>query len=143
MMYRSGWGTKEGQEVTLGLRTRREFFDSLLSQAVPSTWDQESYLTHQEWKVAVSRSQVRLQWDPDHHPAGAKWERRALQLGLRGPILEQFGKHEVLGVLDLSDFVETQRVKLKQAGIAAVESPVERVYRVASDDIRRRVGIDG
>src|SRR5581483_36628 len=26
MMYRSGWGTKEGQEVTLALRIRRTFF---------------------------------------------------------------------------------------------------------------------
>jgi Domain of unknown function (DUF4291) len=31
MMYRSGWGTKEGQEVTLALRLRRTFFDALLA----------------------------------------------------------------------------------------------------------------
>jgi hypothetical protein len=37
MMYRSGWGTKQGQEVTLGLRIRRTFFDRLLAEAVPST----------------------------------------------------------------------------------------------------------
>ena len=30
-MYRSGWGTKEDQEVTLALRVRRAFFDSLLA----------------------------------------------------------------------------------------------------------------
>src|SRR5207253_9621790 len=39
MMYRSGWGTKEGQERTLGIRLRRTFFDSLLAQAVPSSFD--------------------------------------------------------------------------------------------------------
>ena len=27
MMYRSGWGTKKGQEMTLGLRIKRSFFD--------------------------------------------------------------------------------------------------------------------
>jgi len=27
MMYRSGWGTKNGQEMTLGLRLKRSFFD--------------------------------------------------------------------------------------------------------------------
>src|ERR1700732_4440850 len=31
MMYRSGWGTKDGQEVTLALRVRRPFFDGLLA----------------------------------------------------------------------------------------------------------------
>ena len=27
MMYRSGWGTKPGQEITLGLRLKRTYFD--------------------------------------------------------------------------------------------------------------------
>jgi hypothetical protein len=31
----------------------------------------------------VARSEVRLQWNPDHDPTGNKLERRALQLGLR------------------------------------------------------------
>src|SRR3984893_10286096 len=77
MMYRSGWGTKEGQEVTLALRLRREFFDSVLAAAVPSTWDPEQVPSEDEWSKAVSHSSVRLQWDPDHHPSGAKLERRA------------------------------------------------------------------
>src|SRR5688500_14541828 len=34
MMYRSGWGTKEGQEVTLAVRIRRDGFDQILAQAV-------------------------------------------------------------------------------------------------------------
>nr|WP_197278809.1 DUF4291 family protein [Pseudanabaena sp. 'Roaring Creek'] len=37
MMYRSGWGTKEGQEVTLAIRIQRSAFDSILSQAVHSS----------------------------------------------------------------------------------------------------------
>ena len=37
MMYRSGWGTKPGQEITLGLRIRRPFFDRLLRKAVESS----------------------------------------------------------------------------------------------------------
>src|SRR4029453_17703012 len=40
MMYRSGWGTKEEQETTLGLRLRRQFFDSILAQAVASSFGQ-------------------------------------------------------------------------------------------------------
>jgi hypothetical protein len=53
MMYRSGWGTKENQEVTLALRVRRSFFDSLLAKAVPSSWDGEEYVTEREWSAAV------------------------------------------------------------------------------------------
>src|SRR5262245_66318983 len=83
MMYRSGWGTKEGQEITLGLRLRRSFFDSLLADAVASSYDPADGATPDEWTAAINRSQVRLQWDPDHDPHGHKLPRRALQLGLR------------------------------------------------------------
>lgn len=48
MMYRSGWGTKENQEVTLALRIPRVFFDLLLDEAVPSSWDREQYSTEEE-----------------------------------------------------------------------------------------------
>lgn len=73
MMYRSGWGTKEGQEVTLGLRLRRAFFERLVREAVPSTFDALDYPSREAWQEAVGRSEVRLQWDPDHSPRGASW----------------------------------------------------------------------
>jgi hypothetical protein len=67
-MYRSGWGTKEGQERNVGLRVRRQFFDRILAQAVASSLDQSDYATRNAWKAAVENSEVRLQWDPDHDP---------------------------------------------------------------------------
>src|SRR4051812_41292494 len=58
MMFRSGWGTKENQEATLGLRVRRDFFEEILGEAVPSSWDREQYASEAEWSVAVGRSSV-------------------------------------------------------------------------------------
>ena len=75
MMFRSGWGTKEGQEVTLAVWLRRSAFDAILKEAVHSTFVPEVYASQDEWKQAVARSSVRLQWDPDHDPSGAKVER--------------------------------------------------------------------
>ena len=141
MMYRSGWGTKENQEVTLALRVRRTFFDTLLEAAVPSTWDRDRFATEEDWSRAVGRSAVRLQWDPDHHPSGAKLERRAIQLGLRGEVLEAFGKRELLEVIDLSEFVAEQRAKLEGAGVSALATPRERVYRPADEAIALRLGL--
>lgn len=109
MMYRSGWGTKENQEVSLAFRIRREFFDSILKAAVPSTWDRDLFTIEDEWSQAVSHSSVRLQWDPDHDPSGAKLERRAIQLGLRNEVLEAFAKRELIEVIDLSDFIAEDR----------------------------------
>jgi hypothetical protein len=39
MMYRSSWASAEGQEMVLGLRISRPFFDGVLAQAVPSSFD--------------------------------------------------------------------------------------------------------
>ncbi|MBP3959110.1 DUF4291 domain-containing protein [Gemmata sp. G18] len=128
MMYRCGWGTKENQEVTLALRLRRAFFDSLLESAVPSTWDREQFATSEDWSHAVGRSSVRLQWDPDHHPSGAKLDRRAIQLGLRGPVLRAFATTELLEVIDLTEFVAEQREVLSSRGTAGILAPRERVY---------------
>jgi hypothetical protein len=132
MMYRSGWGTKENQEVTLALRLRRTFFDHLLAEAVPSSWDSELFATEGDWSRAVNQSSVRLQWDPDHHPNGSKQERRAIQLGLRGSVLDAFSKRELLEVIDLSEFVAKQNAVLLTDGPAALMTPRERVYRPAN-----------
>src|ERR1700760_4112055 len=70
MMYRSGWGTKTGQEVTLAVRLRRDAFDEILRLAVHSSFTPEVYGTQDEWRRAVAGSDVRLQWDPDHGPGG-------------------------------------------------------------------------
>lgn len=61
MMCRSDWGRSLGQEVVLAIRLRTEFFDSLLEQAVPSTFDPEFFATQGEWKTSVAQSDVRLQ----------------------------------------------------------------------------------
>jgi hypothetical protein len=142
MMYRSGWGTKNGQEVTLALRLRRQFFDSVLAAAVPSTWHSEEFPSHDDWSRAVSHSSVRLQWDPDHDPSGAKLARRAIQLGLRGEMLEAFGRRELLEVIDLSEFVAAQRSRLSSGGLPALETPRERVYCPADRVVAARLRLD-
>ena len=129
MMCRSGWGTKVNQEVTLALRVRRAFFDSLLAEAVPSSWDRDQFATEEEWTRAVGRSSVRLQWDPDHHPSGAKSERRAIQLGLRGE------------VIDLSAFVAEQGSALSSGDPSALFTPRERGYRPADPATAMRLGL--
>ena len=127
MMFRSGWGAKEGQEVVLGLRIRRPFFESLMHAAVPSTFDPTQYDSREAWQAAVAHSDVRLQWDPDHAPSGAKLERRAIQLGLRGQALASFARDELLEVIDFTDFVASQRPSAQDDNPALL-TPSERVF---------------
>lgn len=128
MMYRSQWGQAEGQEVVLAVRLKRYFFDSLLAQAVPSSFDASLFGSHDKWAAAVARSDVRLQWDPDHLPTGEKCERRAIQLGLRGAALEAYGKREIIEIIDMSPFVAEQRPKVDEWKAGALITPIENVY---------------
>jgi hypothetical protein len=141
MMYRSGWGTKQDQEITLALRIRKVFFDSLLASAVPSIYDPVHFSTQDEWARAVRQSEVRLQWDPDHDPSGKKQERKAIQLGLRGQMLKDFGKRELVEVRDISDFVFDQKTKLALHGQGGLQTPSERVYLPADPALCNRLGL--
>lgn len=135
MMYRSGWGTKQGQEMTLGLRIGRTFFDRLLSEAVPSTFEASGLQDRDAWSAAVQSSDVRLQWDPDHAPDGARLARRAVQLGLRGAALAELADAALLEVIDMTDFVAEQRARLA-GDWSQLMTPIERVYpRVARDSV--------
>ncbi len=141
MMYRSDWGRAPGQEVVLAIRLRRSFFEALLARAVPSSFDPARFPDRDAWQAAVRRSEVRLQWDPDHHPSGAPCARRALQLGLRGDALEAYGKREIVSIADLSGFVASQR-DAAAAGARDLVTPVERVYVPDDPSVRSRIGLD-
>lgn len=139
MMYRSGWGTKEGQEITLAVRLRRDAFDEILGLAVHSTFVPEVYGTHEAWKEALARSEVLLQWDPDHGPSGNPVERRAIQLGLRGEVLARYAREWLLGIEDISEFVREQRANA-MAPYEGLVTPREDVYPVADPEVAMRLG---
>lgn len=140
MMYRCDWGRAPGQEKVLAVRLRRPFFESLLAQAVPSSFQAAGYADEAAWKEALRKSNVRLQWDPDHLPSGAPCSRRALQLGLRGGALEAYGRTECLEVVDMSDLVAQQRENARD-GVRGLLMPLERVYPVADPRTGSAIGL--
>lgn len=141
MMYRSGWGTKLGQEVTLAIRVRRTAFDELLWQAVPSSFDARRYESRQQWQQAVAESEVRLQWDPDHGPHGEGLERRAIQLGLRGSIIESYVSDWIVSIHDISAYVAEQRSILVGGSALSLMTPREQPYPVADAGVAQRLGL--
>ncbi|MEM7336628.1 MAG: DUF4291 family protein [Chloroflexota bacterium] len=130
------------QEVTLAIQLKRPFFDNLLNLAVPSSYDPQMYATREAWQTAVSQSDVRLQWDPDHNPSGGKEERRAIQLGLRGEMLQGFKGDAILAIEDISDFVEAQRQNVKNPKYVGLLTPAEAVYSVANQDTANRLRLE-
>ncbi|EJL75118.1 hypothetical protein PMI13_00595 [Chryseobacterium populi] len=63
MMYRNGWGEKEGQEFVLAIHLKMSAFRQYLENAVYSSYDKNLEVSRDEWKRQVKESSVRLQWD--------------------------------------------------------------------------------
>ncbi len=142
MMYRLGWGTNLGQEVTLAVHLKRDAFEEILKLAVHSTFVPEVYGTEAGWKARLAESPVRLQWDSDHDPRGAKQERRAIQLGLAGEVLRRYAKEWVLKIEDISNFVSQQHLCAQADGFSGLVTPCEDVYPVRDAAVASRLGID-
>jgi len=141
MMYRSDWGTKRDQEITLAVRLRRDAFDLILAEAVHSAHLPEVYGSEAAWKARLAHAQVRLQWDPDHAPGGAKLERRAIQLGLRGDFLRRYGHPWIIAIEDISGFVEEQRAHRLAGRLDELTTPAEEVYPLADAAVAARLGV--
>jgi hypothetical protein len=139
MMYRSGWGTKAEQEVILAVQIKRSAFDAILAIAVHSSFVPEVYTSQVEWRQAVAQSSVRLQWDPDHHPSGAKLERRAIQLGLRSDVLAKYARDWIVDIEDITDFVQHQYQVVRSQDWTQLLVPSEAVYPVTDPEIARRL----
>ncbi|WMW80306.1 DUF4291 domain-containing protein [Undibacterium cyanobacteriorum] len=127
MMYRSGWAQKQGQEFVLAIRLRRTFFDEILSKAVASSFGAANMDDEAQWRTALSNSEVRLQWDPDHDPFGNSCTRRAIQLGLRGSMLARYGQEKILRIEDITAFVQQQR-RQRDLDLSLLETPAESIY---------------
>lgn len=141
MMYRAGWGAKEGQEVILAIRLHRSAFDSILALAVHSTYIREIYENHEAWSNDLKTSDVRLQWDPDHSPAGEKLERRAIQLGLQGEAIRKYAREWIVSIEDISEFVAQQRQHVLSKNYEALFTPSEYVYEVTNPETARKLGV--
>ena len=133
MMYRSGWGTKEGQEVVLAIYLKRDYFDKILRTAYPSS--NIMGLPQAEFSEQVKLTDVRLQWDPDHGPHGEKLDRRAIQLGLRNEFLQPFKGDGIVKIEDISDFVAQQYAFVQAGRLDELMTPEEHVFEV-DEDIR-------
>ena len=85
---------------------------------------------------------MRLQWDPDHHPSGAKLTRRAIQLGIRRDILKKFNEEWLIKIQDITEFVHEQYENVKKQDWDNLLVPEERVYVPEDGEICRHIRLD-
>ncbi len=141
MMYRCGWCEKEGQKRVLRIWIKKTDFDKILAEAVFSSFDKQIYGSVENWRAILTQKKVRLQWDPDHNPLGQKEERKAIQLGLKGTVLEQFGQKMIQEIEDITPWVRQQKNILEEQGMEAIEIPKETIYIPKEKITQKLIGL--
>ena len=141
MMFRCGWATKVDQESVLAVRLKRSGFDEILGAAVHSAYVAEQYASKESWDEQLRSSSVRLQWDPDHDPSGARIDCRAIQLGLSGEALRKYASEWVVEIQDVTGFAAAQRENAASSNHQQRIVPVERPDHPESTATALRLGL--
>ncbi|XP_062620152.1 uncharacterized protein LOC134281736 [Saccostrea cucullata] len=139
MMYRSGWAEKSNQDRILAIRLTIDGFLEILRVSQDASKDAYGPGGPQ---VGFGDGGVRLQWDPDHTPHGNKCTRRAVQLGLKGEILEKFNEQWIRNIYDITDFVKEQRQFVLKNDLDSLMTPRETVFVPNNPNLCRHIRLD-
>jgi len=141
MMYRAGWAVKEHQQHILAITFPLLRFEEILNQATISSFNNTLFESKELWQAELTKTEVRLQWDPDHDPYGIKIARKAIQLGLKGNILKKFCTEWIVKIEDITPFVKEQYEYVKSKRLEDLQVPVEDIIQITDESIGNRIGI--
>jgi hypothetical protein len=102
MMYRCGWGTKEGQETVLAVEITREGFDWALANSELSRYVRGVHPDRVAWQRNLRRSPARVQWDPERDLRLDRLPYRSLQLGLSGEAARRYADEWTVSIRDVT-----------------------------------------
>ncbi|MDN0200313.1 DUF4291 domain-containing protein [Streptomyces sp. S.PNR 29] len=135
MMYRCGWGAKEGQETVLAVEISREGFlwalrNACLSHHVPALHGDSA-----AWKRQLRRAPARVQWDPERDLHLNPLPYRSLQLGLAGQAAARYADDWIVGIEDVTPLASEVHALVRAGELqrAAGLLPEERPYPVDED----------
>jgi len=130
MMYRSGYGSKPGQEFVLGIDITREGFEWALHHAAISSYQPGFHASPDDWKREVEAKPVRVQWDPERDWRLQPIEGiRAIQIGLTGEAVERYVNQWITHIEDVTP-VDRMVAAAVESGIppSPLPSASERPY---------------
>lgn len=130
MMYRCGWGTKEGQETVLAVEITREGFEWALQRASLSHYKRGLHSDEAAWKRQMKRAPARVQWDPERDMRLRPLDHRSLQLGLSGEAAHRYADEWTVSITDVTPLAHEihQRVQAGDLDVAPGLLPRESPY---------------
>ncbi|UED86547.1 DUF4291 domain-containing protein [Streptomyces profundus] len=102
MMYRCGWGAKQGQETVLAVEISRAGFAWALRHACLSHHDRAVHADHDAWRRALRAAPTRVQWDPERDLLLRPLPYRSLQLGLSGEAVARYADEWIVAIEDIT-----------------------------------------
>ncbi|WP_432114566.1 DUF4291 domain-containing protein [Streptomyces sp. S1] len=130
MMYRSGWGAKEGQETVLAVEITREGFEWALRNACLSHYVRGFHPDRDAWKRELKRSPARVQWDPERDPRLAPLPYRSLQLGLAGEASRRYADEWTVSITDVTPLAHRVHALVRSGDVDGARAllPREKPY---------------
>ncbi|MFR9794583.1 DUF4291 domain-containing protein [Streptomyces sp. MS06] len=132
MMYRCGWGAKEGQEVVLAVEITREGFEWALQRACLTAYERGLHADRAAWKRQLKRAPSRVQWDPERDLRLRPLAHRSLQLGLVGEAARLYADEWTVAVTDVTPLAHTVHALVRDGDLDAARQllPRESPYPV-------------
>jgi hypothetical protein len=141
MMHRSIWASKENQERILAIKIKRNGFELALDNACLSHYDDALYSSYESWKEFLSKSLVRIQWDPERDIFLQPLNYRSIQIGLTGEAVEKYVSEWIVQIQDITDDCKQIHCLIKEGKTDEAKEtiPLERTYPLP-DSIARKIG---
>ncbi|MBV7668786.1 DUF4291 domain-containing protein [Streptomyces halstedii] len=131
MMYRCGWGTKEGQEVVLAVEVDRAGLAWALEYAELSHYVRDVHEDEATWKRSLRAAPARVQWDPERDMDLNSLPYRSLQLGLAGEAARRYADEWTVSIRDVTPLAREVHGLLRAeqrdraADLLPAETPVD------------------
>ncbi|MEM6400223.1 MAG: DUF4291 domain-containing protein [Cyanobacteria bacterium P01_D01_bin.116] len=141
ILYRSGYATKHRQESILKIKLSHQGFQEILKQAIPTSFDRDIFESERDWKRSLDNSEVRYQWDPDRDLSLRRLEHRALQLGIRGSVVQNYVNNWILEIEEVTQLASEIQDAVKNKSKQLPEIPKEKIYQV-NEEIQKTLAIN-
>ncbi|MGW2018803.1 DUF4291 domain-containing protein [Streptomyces sp. NPDC001927] len=124
MMYRCGWGLKEGQETVLAVEITREGFEWALRHACLSHYVRGFHADQAAWKRELRLAPARVQWDPERDLRLGALPHRSLQLGLSGEASRRYADEWIVSVRDVTALAHDVHALVREGRLDEAERMV-------------------
>lgn len=102
MMYRAGWGMKDGNQTRiLAIDIARSGFEWALRHSCLSKMP--AGMEKERWRAFLDAYPVRVQWDPERDIHHAPLDVRSIQIGLSGEAVSRYVREWIRNIEDVTE----------------------------------------